>query len=1183
MKYKLETGMFSGLDIDQPRDTELLSNIPRHIRETRRNLTAIKVLRVDLEAGTDRGDLVFPDEITKVWLRSRNDLPERKKFFGVAYPEDAAVIVGAIAICPDWNFRPGAMLYLGNDYGKMTYSLTDTIAGIAITENLVMFNIFAQEYTGMFADFSKWIEEQKNEIIALKDQINISIEEFYIRLSQAYSDLERAVAEAEAAANDAKNSANDAKNEADRAKEEADRAQEIADSTVSQTGFYNTRGAFYVQTPIASGATVTLPIGYYPTRNTLYLAYAGSECIPAHVDPNAEFCYQEIGTVPTELSTQIRILFDAEVGQTFSIWVVPASAGRSIDVMQELLVEAEAAASASMDSASLSEASKVASGNSATASANSATQAAQSAQEIEDLFSGLDKVLLHNEQLSRSIWAVKSLPKSYFDPGQAFAIDKTLICDAYGTQALYIGDVDADTINTRTISVSPQRLVNPARLGNADTHADLPTTVTAGQAKWNRTAVVDDYAHVLADETMTGSPAVDWYVIDITDDNITWGNPVIINTSQYQAQSTSVDSNKLLVGGVATGTFGTSRNIDTSIIGGSTGIPTSGVVSDFVNDSLVAAPTASTGVRRTTFGGIVAHGYSFGQTFAENIDAVMMPEAFYAAAGSGTLMVRIPSPAATLPTSMYIDFLIGTTGDMTSVKFFGRAYDTTTELKWDIAWADVTTEGPTPRLESIRVARSLRNFYILFKSVNQSILGNALLVRDAFAYHGSNVQFSDGWVISAGTEPAWDEVKEVIINPYGSVSPHANSHSQAGADPLTPVQIGALAVSGGTLTGGLFVPTPSTTEYTSTRVMNVDMMRPYINRGAFSFAQVLNDTYSPGLWYYVNANNSQDLPPYTSVSARICVEKWPVSGEYLYSVTWQGISSPDFFRVYYNGTSWGEWVNIRRNVLSVSAPDTVTNSFTRARADAYPFVGYNSASNVTGTFALKLCTLSNNTSTKYSLDFTLCDSYYITTTISSRILLSAGFRNNNGIVELDVSNAVLTVLCGMTRIQSARLASIGTDVYLLINDTSATWKWPLISVNYAISSYNAVDTSDGWSVSVMQTELAWDNVYNVSINADSPWKGPTGGTINASGKVTSSGDLVSANNITSVSRISTGNYYVHSPAINGGSIIICGLNGKTMGITEIDRTGGRTTVCTYSAYGFGAMEFEDADFSIIVI
>lgn len=173
-------GMFSGLDIEQPADTELVANLPRHIRETRRNISAIKVLRVEFEPGVTRGDLVFPETGTNVWKRCHAGLPERRRFFGIAFPEDSAVVVGSTVICPDWGWNPGSYLYMSNNqYGRMTE--TPNKEGIqvafAVTGQLIVLNVFAFEHFEFALEFKKWVEEKRIEIIDLRDQMQEMLDE----------------------------------------------------------------------------------------------------------------------------------------------------------------------------------------------------------------------------------------------------------------------------------------------------------------------------------------------------------------------------------------------------------------------------------------------------------------------------------------------------------------------------------------------------------------------------------------------------------------------------------------------------------------------------------------------------------------------------------------------------------------------------------------------------------------------------------------------------------------------------------------------------------------------------------------------------------------------------------------------------------------------------------------------
>ncbi len=169
---------FSGLDIFSPKDTEIVANLPRAIRETRKSIAMIKVLNAKFEYGTVRGDLVFPEKSTGIWLRTKADLSDRQVFFGVAFPEDNAVVVGATAYCPDWHWQSGELLYLSTSYGKLTtipHNEELPIAGYAITDKLVVFNIFSQQTLAVLDDFKDWLAGQKIEITSTVEWIKQQI------------------------------------------------------------------------------------------------------------------------------------------------------------------------------------------------------------------------------------------------------------------------------------------------------------------------------------------------------------------------------------------------------------------------------------------------------------------------------------------------------------------------------------------------------------------------------------------------------------------------------------------------------------------------------------------------------------------------------------------------------------------------------------------------------------------------------------------------------------------------------------------------------------------------------------------------------------------------------------------------------------------------------------------------
>jgi len=179
---------------------------------------------------------------------------------------------------------------------------------------------------------------------------------------------------------------------------------------------------------------------------------------------------------------------------------------------------------------------------------------------INSILDGVKALTLEGEILTRVINGTTPVAKNLFDPF-TFVEDRTLIGDINGTVGVVRGQ-DSAEITVETLSVSPMSSDEPTLLGNVNTFADLPETVEeAIEMGWN-TPRIDDYARVLRDET-NDNATVEWYIEIIVDGVITWANPVILNTSDYQAQTTANDAGKVLTGGASAGTFGVSLAIDT--------------------------------------------------------------------------------------------------------------------------------------------------------------------------------------------------------------------------------------------------------------------------------------------------------------------------------------------------------------------------------------------------------------------------------------------------------------------------------------------------------------------------------------------------------------------------------------------------------------------------------------------
>jgi microcystin-dependent protein len=186
----------------------------------------------------------------------------------------------------------------------------------------------------------------------------------------------------------------------------------------------------------------------------------------------------------------------------------------------------------------------------------------QTAAELSAVLDGAQAITLSGALLTRVIIGTTPVAKNLFDPATIFVADKTLISDINGTIGVFRYSLDSAIIIVETLSVSPMSANEPTLLGNVSSHAGLPLTVEDATAKGWNTPRLDDYATVLNDENLDNQRA-EWYIRAIdTDGNITWGDPVIINTGDYQAQTTAQDAGKVLTGGRTPGTHGESLSVD---------------------------------------------------------------------------------------------------------------------------------------------------------------------------------------------------------------------------------------------------------------------------------------------------------------------------------------------------------------------------------------------------------------------------------------------------------------------------------------------------------------------------------------------------------------------------------------------------------------------------------------------
>lgn len=200
---------------------------------------------------------------------------------------------------------------------------------------------------------------------------------------EAYNEANRARDEANRAAEEAATSvqkAAEAVEEALRAKEEADRAadlnaqnlEEIATLTLEsniainnntaasldslrdalatgkeeierlctllhlESGVYNTRAAFYYNNDITAGDEVSLPVFYYPKRNTLLVIYKGTICTPSGIGSDTSYSYEEVGDDHNVPSDKLILNFDVKAGEYFDVWVVTSAYGKNLDILEAI-------------------------------------------------------------------------------------------------------------------------------------------------------------------------------------------------------------------------------------------------------------------------------------------------------------------------------------------------------------------------------------------------------------------------------------------------------------------------------------------------------------------------------------------------------------------------------------------------------------------------------------------------------------------------------------------------------------------------------------------------------------------------------------------------------------------------------------------------------------------------------
>jgi hypothetical protein len=239
----------------------------------------------------------------------------------------------------------------------------------------------------------------------------------------------------------------------------------------------------------------------------------------------------------------------------------------------------------------------------------SATPTAEGVQIEIDGDHSSPKALSTTSPLTRTVGGTTTIPlASLSDTATPRIAGKTLIGDAQGTMGVYSGPGGGNTLIVTTMTISPHGADEPTLLGNVATKADLPLTASAAETLFGRTPNVDDYARVLADEDHDGA-TYEYYITAIDGSgNISWGNEIAINTSDYQEQTAPADAGKLLTAGNVAGRYGTPIDPATFLTGGDvvtlTGDQSIGGTKTFTEEPVIPAkstpPVSPAGTAITT-------------------------------------------------------------------------------------------------------------------------------------------------------------------------------------------------------------------------------------------------------------------------------------------------------------------------------------------------------------------------------------------------------------------------------------------------------------------------------------------------------------------------------------------------------------------------------------------------------
>jgi hypothetical protein len=167
---------------------------------------------------------------------------------------------------------------------------------------------------------------------------------------------------------------------------------------------------------------------------------------------------------------------------------------------------------------------------------------------------GTARIIETSMLLSREIDAQTMVPVSTLPPQTLpYGVGRTLIRDPAGNLGVIAG-VDAENLTVVTITNSSID-AHAVWLGFVENIGDLPKNDAESVAVFGRAGSLTDYARVRVDETQQGA-TVEYRITDKAEDGTyTWGNPFILNTTQYQEQTTAVHAGKIPIAGSVPGTW----------------------------------------------------------------------------------------------------------------------------------------------------------------------------------------------------------------------------------------------------------------------------------------------------------------------------------------------------------------------------------------------------------------------------------------------------------------------------------------------------------------------------------------------------------------------------------------------------------------------------------------------------